>query len=195
MTVNPRATNDDLTAKARIRNTALDLYARDGEERTSLRAVAAAAGVTLGLVQHHFKTKAGLRRAVDQLVVDYFAQTVAAVPTHGTSREVASARDEAVRRMLDENPPVVNYIRRALLEPSQAQLRLLEAIVDFTRSEIGMLRDAGLASTKRPESQQIVAVLLRQFGELLLQPMLEAVWELAAFKSEKPPRLVIAVAD
>ena len=86
VTVNPRATGDDLTAKARIRNAALDLYAQYGEESTSLRAVAAAAGVTLGLVQHHFKTKAGLRRAVDQLVVDYFAQTVAAVPIDGNAR-------------------------------------------------------------------------------------------------------------
>lgn len=67
---NPRASDEDLTAKARIRNTALDLYAQYGEERISLRAVASEAGVTLGLVQHHFKTKAGLREAVDQLVVD-----------------------------------------------------------------------------------------------------------------------------
>jgi AcrR family transcriptional regulator len=195
VTVDPRATNDDLTAKARIRNAALDLYAQYGEERTSLRAVAAEAGVTLGLVQHHFKTKAGLRRAVDQLIVDYFAQTVAAVPTDGTPEEVASARDEAVRRMLENNLPVVNYIRRVLLEPTENQQRLLDALVDFTRREIGMLRDAGLASTTRPQSHQIVTVLVRQFGELLLQPMVEAVWERAASKAEKQPRLVIRVAD
>lgn len=195
VTVNPRASNDDLTAKARIRNAALDLYARDGEERTSLRAVAAAAGVTLGLVQHHFKTKAGLRHAVDQLVVEYFAQTVTAVPTDGTPQDVVSARDEAVRRMLEANPPVVNYIRRVMLEPSENQLQLLDALVDLTRSEIGMLRDAGLASKKRRESHQIVTVVLRQFGELLLQPMIEAVWERAASKGEKLPRLVISVAD
>jgi hypothetical protein len=36
---------------------------------------------------------------------------------------------------------------------------------------------------------------VRQFGELLLQPMLEAVWERAASKGEKRPRLVIRVAD
>lgn len=129
------------------------------------------------------------------MVVDYFAQTVAAVPTDGTPEEVASTRDEAVRRMLADNPPVVNYLRRVLLEPSEDQLQLLNAIVDFTRSEIGMLRDAGLASKKRPESHQIIRVLVRQFGELLLQPMMEAIWERAASKGEKRPRLVITVAD
>ncbi|OOK64317.1 bacterial regulatory s, tetR family protein [Mycobacterium kansasii] len=83
---NPRATNDDLTAKARIRNAALDLYAQYGEDRVSLRAIAAEAGVTLGLVQHHFKTKAGLRRAVDELVADYFWQAVAEADDQGGPR-------------------------------------------------------------------------------------------------------------
>lgn len=48
--VDPRATSDDLTAKARIRNTALDLYATHGEDRISLRAIASEAGVAVGLV-------------------------------------------------------------------------------------------------------------------------------------------------
>jgi AcrR family transcriptional regulator len=82
--VNPRATDDDLTAKARIRNTALDLFSRYGEDRVSLRAIAAEAGVTLGLVQHHFKTKAGLRDAVDRLAVDYFSSALADVTTDGS---------------------------------------------------------------------------------------------------------------
>ncbi|WP_369639884.1 TetR/AcrR family transcriptional regulator, partial [Nocardia sp. JMUB6875] len=175
--LNPRATNEDLTAKARIRNAAMDLFAQYGDSRVSLRAVAAEAGVTLGLVQHHFKTKDGLRDAVDKLVVDYFATTVASIPPTGTSAEVAAARDEAVRQMLQDNPAVVNYIRRSLLEPSETRLHLLDAVVELTRNEVAGLREAGLASTDKPESAQIVAVLLRQFGELLLAPMLDAVWE------------------
>ena len=35
-----------------------------------MRGVAAGAGVSLGLVQHHFATKAGLTKAVDDYVVD-----------------------------------------------------------------------------------------------------------------------------
>jgi AcrR family transcriptional regulator len=84
------------------------------------------AGVTLGLVQHHFKTKAGLRDAVDQLVVDYFSSTLA---------------------------------------------------------EVG-----------RRESTQIVAVLVRQMGELLLQPMVDAIWDRVAKPGEgTKPRLHVFV--
>ncbi|MFI9508061.1 TetR/AcrR family transcriptional regulator [Nocardia sp. NPDC052566] len=175
--LNPRATNDDLTAKARIRNAAMDLFAQHGADRVSLRAVAAEAGVTLGLVQHHFKTKAGLRDAVDQLVVDYFATAVASVPATGTAGTVAAARDTAVRKMLQDNPAVVNYVRRALLEPAEARLSLLDALISLTRREISGLREAGLASSTRPESNQIVSVLVRQLGELLLAPMIDIMWD------------------
>lgn len=58
----PFVTGGDLTARARIRNAALDLYAASGEDKVSMRAVAAEAGVAVGLVQHHFKTKEGCAR-------------------------------------------------------------------------------------------------------------------------------------
>ncbi|WP_067696005.1 TetR/AcrR family transcriptional regulator [Nocardia jejuensis] len=194
--LNPRASNDDLTAKARIRNAAMDLFAQFGESRVSLRAIASEAGVTLGLVQHHFKTKAGLVAAVDQLIVDYFDAAVSSVPPTGTPGEVAARRDTAVYTMLQDNPAVVNYVRRAVLEPSETQTRLLESLVELTRREVTNLRGAGLASTTRRESTQIVEVLVRQFGELLLAPMIDATWERVAEPGDTDkPRLSITVKE
>ncbi|MBT2265775.1 TetR/AcrR family transcriptional regulator [Rhodococcus erythropolis] len=177
---NPRATNDDLTARARIRNAAMDLYAQHGEDRVSLRAVATEAGVSLGLLQHTFKTKAGLREAVDELVANYFAQALAEVPNEGPPEQVSAARDSAVRQMLDANPPVVNYLRRALLEPDEISTGLLEVFIDLAQSEVGKLRQSGMASTARRESTQIVSVLVRLLGEYMLQPMVDAVWDRVA---------------
>jgi len=192
---NPRAGDDDLTAKARIRNAALDLYARFGEDRVSLRAVAAEAGVTLGLVQHHFKTKSGLRDAVDQLVVDYFAQAIAEAPSRGDRGRLAASRDEAVRRMLAGNPPVVNYIRRCVLQTSADRTHLLDVLIDLTHREIAALRGANLASTRRRESTQVVAVLVRQMGELLLQPLVDAAWDRVAADDGPKPRLSVTVSE
>ncbi|GAA2419541.1 TetR/AcrR family transcriptional regulator [Mycolicibacterium llatzerense] len=186
--VDPRATVDDLTAKARIRNTALDLYAKHGEDRISLRAIAAEAGVAVGLVQHHFKTKAGLRDAVDQLVVDYFANALAEVPESAST----AVRDDAVRDMLRANPTVVDYVRRALLQPNVADSHLIDVIVDLTQREVRAARKTGRASTTRRENTQVVAVLARQMGELLLAPMVDAVWQRVA-PDTKPPRLRVAV--
>jgi len=55
---------------------------------------------------------------VEQLVVDYFAQAIAQVPVGGTPAEIGAARDAAVQEMLAANPAVVNYLRRAVLDPS-----------------------------------------------------------------------------
>nr|WP_155911104.1 MULTISPECIES: TetR/AcrR family transcriptional regulator [unclassified Mycolicibacterium] len=177
-----------MTAKARIRNTALDLYAKHGQDRISLRAIAAEAGVAVGLVQHHFKTKAGLRDAVDQLVVDHFANALADVPDDAST----AVRDDAVRNMLRANPTVVDYVRRALLEPNVAGSHLIDVIVDLTQREVRAARKTGRASTTRKENTQVIAVLARQMGELLLAPMVDAVWERVAPRT-KPPRLSVTV--
>lgn len=172
----PRAGDADLTAKARIRNAALDLYARDGEDRVSMRAIAAAVGVTVGLLQHHFTNKDGIRDAVDQLVVDYYSAALAEVSSDGTPAQIASARDEAVRQMLDRHPEVLTYVRRALLDPTGPRGRLLDRLIDLTRNEIAGLRNAGRASAKKKESVQVIEVLIRQLGKDFLQPVVDAIW-------------------
>ncbi|MDN6498168.1 MAG: TetR/AcrR family transcriptional regulator, partial [Yaniella sp.] len=48
--------NADLTAKARIRQVALELFALNGADATSMRAISSRAGVTVGLITHHFGT-------------------------------------------------------------------------------------------------------------------------------------------
>src|SRR3989442_8290525 len=61
--------DSDLTAAARIREAALRLFAARGVSGASIRDVAKAAGVSPGLVQHHFRSKARLRRAVEESVI------------------------------------------------------------------------------------------------------------------------------
>jgi AcrR family transcriptional regulator len=153
-----------------------------------LRAIAAEAGVAVGLVQHHFKTKAGLRNAVDQLVVDYFAGALAEVPEDAST----AVRDDAVRAMLRANPAVVAYVRRALLDPAASTSHLVDVLVDLTQREVRAARTTGRASTARRENTQVVAVLARQMGELLLAPMVDAVWARVA-PDTKPPRLRVTV--
>ncbi|NMD55883.1 MULTISPECIES: TetR/AcrR family transcriptional regulator [Tsukamurella] len=169
------ASNDDLTAKARIRNAALELFAARGASAVSLRAVAAHAGVTVGLVQHHFTTKDGLRRAVEEQIVELHARAIAAVPDEGPPAEVAAARDGSVREMLSRRPAVVDYLRRSFLEPSGSEL--LIRLTELGRSEVVRLRAAHLASTERPESDQVIGLMVRQMGTLFLQPLVDAMWE------------------
>ncbi|MFI5729378.1 TetR/AcrR family transcriptional regulator [Kribbella sp. NPDC051587] len=58
--------NDDLTARARIRDAAIKLFTERGIEGASIRDIATEAGVSSGLVRHHFGSKEALRDACDE---------------------------------------------------------------------------------------------------------------------------------
>ena len=63
----------------------------------------------------------------------------------------------AVRHMLATHPTVVNYIRRAVLDP-QGKSELLERLTDLSRREISKLRYSGKTSTRRSESSQVIGL-------------------------------------
>lgn len=56
---------EDLTARARIRDAAIALFAERGVGPSTIRDIAQAAGVSSGLIRHHFGSKEGLRQACD----------------------------------------------------------------------------------------------------------------------------------
>jgi TetR/AcrR family transcriptional regulator, regulator of cefoperazone and chloramphenicol sensitivity len=60
---------EDLTGRARIRDAALRLFAERGVEGTTVRDIARAAGVSAGLIRHHFGSKDQLRAACDSYVL------------------------------------------------------------------------------------------------------------------------------
>jgi AcrR family transcriptional regulator len=60
----------DLTARARIRDAAISLMAERGIGGATIRDIAQAAGVSSGLVRHHFGSKEGLRAACDEYVMN-----------------------------------------------------------------------------------------------------------------------------
>ena len=58
--------SSDLTARARIRDAAITLFAERGIGPATVRDIAQAAGVSSGLLRHHFGSKEGLRDACDE---------------------------------------------------------------------------------------------------------------------------------
>ena len=60
--------------------------------------------------------------------------------------------------------------------PNASGGRLLERLTELARREVTQLRATGVASTTRPESSQVIGVMVRQLGHLFLQPMIDAMW-------------------
>ncbi len=58
----------DLTARARIREAALRHFAEQGFQRATIRGIAQTAGVSPGLLRHHYGSKDDLRQECDRYV-------------------------------------------------------------------------------------------------------------------------------
>lgn len=158
-----------------------------------MRAIATAAGVTVGLVTHHYGTKDGLREAVDTLVVDLFADTLSPLPKEGSARRILTLRDEAVAGMLDANPTIVDYLRRALLHGPGRPGDVLSRLAALTAEQTRFLRGAGMVSTDRSVTEQTVTTIVRQFGRLLLQPLANRIVDEFGDPGEGAPELYVGV--
>jgi TetR/AcrR family transcriptional regulator, regulator of cefoperazone and chloramphenicol sensitivity len=68
------SSTEDLTARARIREAAITLFAERGIGPATIRDIAQAAGVSSGLLRHHFGSKEGLRQACDEYAMAQLTQ-------------------------------------------------------------------------------------------------------------------------
>lgn len=146
------AQTDDRTSGAdqrssvdRIRDAALKCFAARGSSATSLRSVAAEAGVSLGLVQHHFATKANLIKAVDDHVLAVMATALAKPIPEPPADSIADVGNRVTSLIADE-PDVVAYVGRALTDGSSLGEQLFDSLAAIgaerwrVRAEQGLTR-------------------------------------------------------
>jgi AcrR family transcriptional regulator len=108
---------------------ALRALAEHGMEGATLRAIAAEAGVTPGLVQHHYGSKAGLRAACDAYVLELIRRQAAEAVD---GRRVG---DPAfIEAAYADGPVLTRYLVRALLDGSPAAAALFDEIVRLTQA-------------------------------------------------------------
>ncbi len=115
-------TFEDLTARARIREAALRHFAEEGYERATIRGIAQTAGVSPGLLRHHFGSKEELRRACDEYVSGVLRRVNAQVladPGHATAARRTAKRFQ-------------RYIVRALAEGSGTAGPIFDEMVTET---------------------------------------------------------------
>lgn len=122
---------EDLTARARIRDAALRYFTEYGFDRATIREIARAAGVSPGLVRHHFGSKDGLRRACDahslEALRGYFERASTDEGLHDPET-VAEARSPL--------HPLQRYLARALIDGSEAAGQIFDAMVAMTEQSL-----------------------------------------------------------
>lgn len=149
---------EDLTARARIRNAALRYFTEYGFDRATIRDIARAAGVSAGLVRHHFGSKDELRKACDAYALEALHAYVGQAMTEeglNDSKAFAEARDPL--------HPYQRYLARALIDESEAAAQIFDEMVAMTEQfleQIDKQRSGPPAADLRTRAAVTVAMAL-----------------------------------
>ncbi|MET9315022.1 helix-turn-helix domain-containing protein [Kribbella sp. NPDC003505] len=123
---------EDLTARARIRDAAVKLFGERGIEGASIRDIAAEAGVSSGLVRHHFGSKEALREACDKYAKERMLQIGAELTRDGD----LTGLDPLVLHPLAF--PLQLYLVRSMMDGSETATALflegVDAVEEWTTS-------------------------------------------------------------
>jgi len=166
----------DLTAAARIRNAALELFARDGVAATSIRDVASAAGVSPGLVQHHFKTKTDLEQAVNDYVLRIGLEASEGLEkstAEAHTEELFTEMGERITSLVREHRSALLYVIRSAAQGERAGLEIFDAFLALVDQHVERLSEDG---TLRQDVDRLWAglqIVILDLGTVLLEPAIE----------------------
>ncbi|MFV9455338.1 TetR/AcrR family transcriptional regulator [Rhodococcus sp. NM-2] len=165
----------DLRASATIREAALGLFADRGVAGVSIRDVAAAAGVSSSLVMHHFKSKDGLKAAVDARVSTTMIELLAEFGRGAESGASPSSLATAMAEMLDTDPQLPGYLRRLLIDGGPTAHELFRALFDATVDSLSGLEAAGVARPAADPAVRAAFLLVNDLAVILLRDQVQAV--------------------
>jgi AcrR family transcriptional regulator len=147
---------EDFTARARIRDAAIRLFTERGMEKTSILDIAKEAGVSGGLIRHHFGSKDGLRKVCDGYVFDELMRFKEEALEKGHTNPgfipTFDARQLLFRR----------YMGRGMIDGSGAAAEQFREIVDGTER---YFVDSGLGV---PDPRAAAAALTAMTGGLMI---------------------------
>lgn len=155
--------SQDLHTKARIRNAAIDCFGREGFD-VGIRAIAAAAGVSPGLIVHHFGSKARLRAECDRHVLSTMleAKLDAVGPQGPDAVLIQLAKVEEYRH-------IAAYAVASLAAGGDLAQRLLDEMTDMTVEFLAAGVEAGTIRVSRDPRARARYLTLTSMGMLLLE--------------------------
>ena len=160
--LNMRSATDDLTARARIRDAAIDAFAATGFDAT-VRQIAARAGVSAGLITHHFGSKDALRAECDADVLRQILQ----LKVDG----IGMAPSESVARIarLGDYGPAFGYMLRSLRDGGETGRIFLQNMIDDARDYTAAAVESGMVLPSRDEEARVEMLVTQSVGGMLLQ--------------------------
>ncbi|MDP2183129.1 MAG: TetR family transcriptional regulator [Actinomycetota bacterium] len=159
---------DDRTTKARIRDAAITCVAEHGVAAMTARNVAKTAGVSPGLVIHHFGSMEDLRAACDESV----AARIRRIKEDAAAAGVAMDPMEALKQQ-SEGPSLTRYLAQVLTDSSPRVDALVDELVADAVDYSEQMVESGLMKpTAYPQGRAAILVMW-SLGNLVLGRHLE----------------------
>ncbi|GAB89134.1 TetR/AcrR family transcriptional regulator [Gordonia rhizosphera] len=157
---------DDRTTRARLRDTAIAVFARDGFSAT-VRTIAEEACVSPGLVIHHFGSKQNLRAECDAHVLQRtrevneasLERTPGAQPFGGIVAKMDS---------IDEDGPRIVYLIRSLQAGGEMARELLERLAEDAETTFRRGVEGGTIRPSIDETARARYMVAQSMGALLV---------------------------
>ena len=166
------------------------LFAERGFDGVTVRDISTAAGVSVGLINHHFGSKEGLRDAVDRYFIGQFEEVLTAEATaDGRSvsaqdvglDDLADLVEQWIGRHIEDWDASKAYMRRALLEGNDWGASLFERFYNVVRTGVDRMDALG---NLRPDVDRLwlpFLIMYLEVGTLLLEPYVNRILGKSAF--------------
>ncbi|MEU6191180.1 MULTISPECIES: TetR/AcrR family transcriptional regulator [unclassified Nocardia] len=159
----PQGSADDLSTAARIRDTAIEVFGEHGFQ-VGVRKIAAAAGVSPGLVNHHFGSKDGLRAACDDRVLQLIRdEKVKAITASSVKAGMLDALAE-----IESYAPLVAYMVRSLQAGGPMAESLFEHMAADAEGYLEKAVEAGRIKPSRDPAARARYLMMLNVGATML---------------------------
>lgn len=172
-----RASGRAAAGRIRLLLVAMKLFAERGFDSVTVRDISTEAGVSVGLINHHFVSKDGLRAAVDDYFVKRTGKAIelAIEATGDLDPDVIASYQEAwIVSSESEWPQFLAYLRRALMDASPWSIALVTRYHEHIRTMIDRFDARGHI---RPDVDRLWLPFLYLFvllGPLVLDPFIRS---------------------
>lgn len=160
----------------RIRDAAVIRFGTDGFS-VGLRAIAADAGVTAGLIIHHFGSKDGLRSACDEHIRDLLWE-------HKRSATTSRFLSAPAPGEIAELAPALRYMMRSFQAGGEFARSMMDRLVEDTEGYLAEGVDAGMFRPSGSPASRARYLAYQAVGGMLVWHLLHAAPEQPDFAAE-----------
>jgi AcrR family transcriptional regulator len=131
-------------ARGRLAKAAMELYAEQGFEQTTVAQIAARAGLTERTFFRHYTDKREVLFYGTEMMQHLLVEAVAAAPASATAMDAVGAAFQAAGAMLQENPERVRLRDGIVSANTELRERELIKLAALAAAVAGALRDRGI---------------------------------------------------